>query len=138
MAGSIIIDNDIINQLSEMVEWVEQRPNTNQFFLHLIELLGATIAGVKPAAILTFSLCQDKTGNPEWEDSIACLSRHKQLQIRDIVSRKDTRQILFYHLSALEQTLSKTVHVKFLKGLCYPEQYSLEGYIHCLVESLWQ
>jgi hypothetical protein len=127
---------EINKQLDGMVEWLKQRPHPNDFILHLIGLLGATLAGVKPAEILTLAIYTDKTRKLVWEESYSCLSQHKELKLKDIRYIRDNKQILFYHLSALEMTLERPIHLRFLKGLGYPENYSLEGYLDHLRERL--
>lgn len=127
---------EINKQLGGMVKWLEQRPHPNNFILHLIKLLGPTLAGVKPAEILTLAICTDKTRKLAWEESYSCLSQHKELKLKDIRDIRDNKQILFYHLSALKMTLERPIHLRFLKGFGYPENYSLEGYLDHLRERL--
>lgn len=133
MAG-LSNSTEITEQLYGMVEWLEQRPHPNDLIFNLIELLGATLAGVKPAEILTLAVCTDKAGNSDWEEINSCLSRHKELKLKDIRFIRDNRQILFYHISALERTLERPVHLRFLREIGYPENYSLEGYLEHLRE----
>lgn len=130
MAG-LSTSADISDQLYGMVEWLEQRPYPNNFVLHLIELLGATLAGVKPAEILTLALGADKA--KDWEESYSCLSQHKELKLKQIRFIRNNKQIFFYHISALKKTLEQPMHLRFLREFGYPENYSLEGY----VDHLW-
>ncbi|MDD2234449.1 MAG: DUF3793 family protein [Desulfitobacteriaceae bacterium] len=131
MAG-LSYSTEISEQLFGMIEWLEQHPHPNDFVFHLIELLGATLAGVKPAEILTLTVYKDKAKNSDWEKTHSCLSRHKKLKLKDIRFIRDNRQILFYHISALERTLERPVNLRFLRKLGYPENYSLEGYLEHL------
>jgi hypothetical protein len=123
---------EITEQLFGMVEWLEQRPHPNDFVLHLIKLLGATLAGVKPAEILTLAVCTDKA--KDWEESYSCLSQHRELRLKDIRFIRNNKQILFYHISALERTLEQPMNIKYLRKFGYPENYSLEGYVDHLRE----
>jgi hypothetical protein len=133
MAG-LSNSTEIGEQLYGMIEWLEQRPHPNDFVFHLIELLGATLAGVKPAEILTLAVCMDKDKNSGWEEIYSCLSQHKELKLKNIRFIRDNRQILFYHISALERTLERPIHLRFLRELGYPENYTLEGYLEHLRE----
>ncbi|MHB8127211.1 MAG: hypothetical protein ACYDEJ_16585 [Desulfitobacteriaceae bacterium] len=109
MVSSSIEAKEITKQLGGIVKWLEQRPYPNNLILHLIELLGATLAGVKPAEILTLSVCTDKARNLDWQESYTCLSQHKEFKLKDIRLVRDTKQILFYreHSVSLEKKIKK-------------------------------
>ena len=45
-------------------------------------------------------------------------------------------QVLFYHSTSLENALCNKTNLRFLRGLGYPEQFSVESYVDFLVTRL--
>ncbi|UNC93083.1 DUF3793 family protein [Candidatus Contubernalis alkaliaceticus] len=106
----------------------------NDYLTCLLGRIGATLAGVKPAELINVSSGDDAFG--QWQHVKAAIKNFHDMDYIVIKVKKGRRQVLFYHGAALDQTLNSYSVQLFLKSLGYPENYTLEGYLDCLVEKL--
>lgn len=104
------------------------------FIRDLIDKIGATLVGAKPAELLNVSVDGPKKYN--WEQMKKLLKGHKEIKIVEIRDRSNKKQVLFYHRKSLDSTLRQKPNLKFLTGLDYPPHYSLEGYVDCLISKI--
>ncbi|PKM83683.1 MAG: DUF3793 domain-containing protein [Firmicutes bacterium HGW-Firmicutes-13] len=104
------------------------------FICCLFDKIGATLVGAKPAELLNVSVEGPKKYN--WEQCKKLLKEHKEIKIVEIRERRTKRQVLFYHRKSLDNTLKQKSNLKFLTGLNYPQNYSLEEYVDCLVTKI--
>lgn len=134
MENSLLEDKQLGDQLKGVVNMLYDKPSCNCYLLHLVDLVGATLVGVKPAELLNISLSKCGTKFSHWEECKVCLS--KKIQLREIKKQTGNVQIFFYHLTSLDAALRSKANLKFLQRFGYPEQYSVESYVDILVERL--
>jgi len=134
MENSLLEDVQICNQLKGVVNLLHNKPSCNCYLLHLVDLVGATLVGVKPAELLNISLTKGGTKFSHWEECKLCLSI--KIQLREIKKQNGSVQVFFYHSNSLDTALCNKANLKFLQRFGYPEQYSLEGYVDFLIERL--
>lgn len=128
-------DFETLEQINKIVYEFHTKSKCNGYSIQLLERIGATVLGVKPAELMNIPVTTD-TNHFHWKHCKGCLLQHKDLKVREI-DRNDKRiKVLFYHEQALQETLSIKVNANFLKSLGYPTTYSLEGYLDLLVERL--
>ncbi len=136
METSSLEDKEIVEQLKGIVDWFYEKPCCNGYLIHLVDLIGATMMGVKPAELLNIPLDEGGTKNSAWEEFRVCFLRDKNIKLREIKKQNERVQVLFYHSTSLDNALCNKVNLKFLRELGYPEQYSVEGYVDFLVKRL--
>lgn len=136
METLILEDKEIFEQLIGMLDWLHKKPCYDGYLLRLLDLIGATIVGVKPAELLSISINEGNAKNLALEELRFYFLLDKNIKLREIKKQNERVQILFYHYNALDNALSHKTNLKFLRGLGYPEQYSLEGYVDFLVARL--
>lgn len=136
METSILEDKEISEQLKGMVDWLHKKPCYDGYLMRLLDLIGATMVGVKPAELLNIPINEGGTKNLALEELRAYLLQDKDIKLREIKKQNGRVQVLFYHCNALDNALCNNTNLKFLRGLGYPEQYSLEGYVDFLVARL--
>jgi len=100
-------------------------------FQEVLIRVSPTILGVKPAEILNVKLGSlDKCRRCfQGFDDI------KFIEIRDF-PRISRRQLLFYHITCLEQVLTQKAIQKFLQQLGYPFSFNMELYLDILISKL--
>jgi len=84
MGVSIIEEEAIFNQLNKMMGWLGHRSSDNCYLIDLIGLIGAPIAGVKPAELLNIPTGNGKMKQSHWEECRLCLLQYNKLRIREI------------------------------------------------------
>lgn len=120
------------SEVREWIDWikrdVENFDSENIYFmLRLLESLGSTFMGEKPAKLLNIcSLQKNKSFN--WQIYKNYILKYGKINLREI-DIGNTKRAFFYHIDALDNTLGKTPNLRFLKSLGYPKKYSLAGYI---------
>ncbi|MBM7616010.1 DUF3793 family protein [Alkaliphilus hydrothermalis] len=110
--------------------------NTEHDFLSwYVELLGPVFLGAKPAEILSFP--QRKEKDLIITNSIKGLfTNSKQVQYKELDFGNDCIKMFFYNPNTLDETLKEARNLKFLKGIGYPEEYSLEVYLAQLINKI--
>lgn len=132
----IMEEKEICKHLNKIMGCVCNHTGDDCYLVHLIDLIGATIAGVKPAALLNIPIGGGRVKQSHWETYRACLLRHDKLKLREVNKQNGRKQVFFYHRVALGNALSERANLNFLRDRGYPERYSQEDYIACLVERL--
>ncbi|OEF96623.1 DUF3793 family protein [Desulfuribacillus alkaliarsenatis] len=122
-------------QLDRIVNAFQEQSYCTGYAIDLVERIGATIMGVKPAELLNVPLVKIDD-NFQWEQCKHCLLLHKELRYREITSNSKRMKVFFYHREQLDQTLRQKTSLKFLQSLGYPDDYSLEAYLDILVERI--
>jgi len=133
---SILEDKEIFEQLKGMVDWLNKKPSYDGYLIRLLDLIGATMVGVKPAELLNIRNNEDGSKNLALEELKVYFLSDKNIKLREIKKQNGKVQVLFYHYSALSKTLCNKATLKFLQGLGYPEQYSVEDYVDFLIARL--
>ena len=136
MKTSILEDKEIFEQLKGIVDWLYKKPCCDGYLIRLVDLIGATMVGVKPAELLSIPINEGGTKNSAWEEFRVYFLRDKNIKLREIKHQNGRVQVLFYHSTSLDNALCNSAILKFLRGLGYPEQYSVEGYVDFLVKRL--
>lgn len=103
--------------------------------LHLVDLLGATLMGVKPAKLLNIDHWQ-KNNNFDWGFCKYCILENKKINLVEITEGKKIKKVFFYHIKTLDNILRNSSNLEFLKKLGYPQIYSLENYVNFIAHKL--
>lgn len=56
METSILEDSKIVQQLKGMCDWLHNKPCPDGYLIRLLDLIGATVVGVKPAELLNIPI----------------------------------------------------------------------------------
>lgn len=136
METTILENKGRFDELKGIVDWLYKKPCCKGYLIHLVDLIGATMVGVKPAELLNIPLNKGGTKNSDWEEFRVCFLRDNNIKLREIKKQNERVQVLFYHTTALNNALCNNANLKFLRSLGYPEQYSVEGYVDFLVNRL--
>lgn len=134
--NSLLEDKQLFEQLKGVVDSLCNKPSGNCYLLHLVDLIGATMVGVKPAELLNIPLTKVGTTNSHWEECKVCLLLNKSIKLREIRKQNGSAQVFFYHSTSLNTALCSKANSRFLQELGYPKQYSVEGYVDFLVKRL--
>ena len=134
MEFSIRQEKDLFRQLKRMMQ--SARIGENHYFMCLIDLIGATIAGIKPAELLNIPTANGRIRQWCWEECKLCLLRYSRLRIREINKPNGRKQVFIYHYLSLSDVLSDEANLGFLKEAGYPQQHSVETYVDLLVKRL--
>ncbi len=106
--------------------------NNDDFLKWYVELLGPVLLGVKPAEILSFPL--DNPRNIEVFNRVTGLFQQStQIQYKNIESHRRCCKVFFFNDKALLQTLAEGYNHRFLIGMGYPKELTLDGYIEFLL-----
>ncbi|HBW38800.1 MAG TPA: hypothetical protein DEF89_27550 [Desulfosporosinus sp.] len=84
----------------------------------------------------TTPISEGERKNLALEELKIYFSRDKNIKLREIKKQNGRVQVLFYHFTSLENALCSKTKLRFLRGLGYPEQFSVEGYVDFLVTRL--
>lgn len=136
METSILEDKEIVEQLKGMCDWLHRKPCYDGYLIRLLDLIGATMVGVKPAELLNIPINEGGTKNLALEELRVYFLRDRNIKLKEIKKQNGRVQVLFYHSTSLDNTLCNKANLRFLRGLGYPEQYSVEGYVDFLVTRL--
>ncbi|MDO0823135.1 DUF3793 family protein [Desulfosporosinus nitroreducens] len=136
METSILEDQEVFEQLKGMSDWLNKKPCYDGYLIRLLDLIGSTMVGVKPAELLNIPINEGGTKNLALEELRVYFLRDKNIKFREIKKQKGRVQVLFYHSTSLDNALCSKASLRFLRGLGYPEQYSVEGYVDFLVTRL--
>ncbi|MDQ7092325.1 DUF3793 family protein [Desulfosporosinus sp. PR] len=136
--NSILEEKQVFKQLEGILNLLDRKPYYNNYLIRLLDLIGATILGVKPAELLNIPVNEGETKNSPWEECRAFLGLEKSIEFREIKTKNERIQVLFYHCASLDKTLRSKANLKFLRQIGYPEPYSLEVYVDFLVKRLNQ
>ncbi|TGE38239.1 DUF3793 family protein [Desulfosporosinus fructosivorans] len=131
-----ILEDQIVEQLKGMCDWLQKKTCYDDYLIRLLDLIGATMVGVKPAELLNIPVNEGGTKNLALEELRVYFLRDKNIKLREIKTQNGRVQVLFYHSTSLDNALCNKVNLKFLRGLGYPQQYSVEGYVNYLVTRL--
>lgn len=136
MGTSILEDKEIGEQLKGMCDWLHKQPCYDSYLIRLLDLIGATMVGVKPAELLNIPVNKGGTKNLALEELRVYFLRDKNIKLREIKIQNGRVQVFFYHSNSLDNALCNKVNLRFLRGLGYPQQYSVEGYVNYLITRL--
>lgn len=123
-------------ELFFLVLQILSKSELNPCLIYVTERIGATLAGAKPAELLTFPLNKGQIRRADWERSRVAFLSQNLLGLREIRKANGTEQVFFYHGDALDQALTHQPHLNFLQGLGYPPVYQREDYIDLLMARL--
>jgi len=99
----------------------------NSFLSYLLDKIGATLMGVKPAELLNISIKGSR--KEQWEKSKKLLAMYKNIEILELREQGYRKLVLFYHYQALDKTLRQKPNLKFLISLGYPSNYKIDDYL---------
>ncbi|MGV8146942.1 MAG: DUF3793 family protein [Alkaliphilus sp.] len=122
-------------QVRGVAHYIDNCGVSSENLLFLVDRIGATIAGVKPAELLNLP-SKYNCNNLSWEKCQECILKNSNIKIRVIDKHKGRRHVFYYHEEALKNILSQTEVLLMLKGLDYPEEFSLQGYLDHLVRKM--
>ncbi|MCK4258625.1 MAG: DUF3793 family protein [Halanaerobiales bacterium] len=135
MENIIMQNSKIFTEINGIIDWLDTHSFCNQYLFRLIDLIGATLVGVKPAELINIPINKHGVKSSDWEECRFCLLRHKEIKVKKI-NKENRKQVLIYHSASLDQTLSKPINLKILRRVGYPSKYSLEGYVNNLLRRL--
>ncbi|MHB1407046.1 MAG: DUF3793 family protein [Desulfitobacteriaceae bacterium] len=136
MPNSLSHNQNYGEELYLLVQQILGKPNGNSCLVYVTERIGATLAGAKPAEILTFPLNKGQIRSADWERSRASFLAQRLLGLREIRKANGTEQVFFYHGDALDEALTHQPHLNFLQGQGYPLHYKREDYLDLLIAKL--
>lgn len=111
------------------------RDGSNEdFYRWYIELLGPVILGVKPAEILSFP----EGYNNNTEALKKFFEENTPLRFEEYTYCSKCTKLFIYHPKALENTLLDIKNLKFLKGMGYPEVFSIGVYVDHILNLMRQ
>lgn len=132
----IMDEKEICKQLNKIMGRFCNHTADDCYLVYLVGVIGATLAGVKPAELLNIPIGGARVNQADWEEFRGCLLQYKKLKLREINKQNGRKQVFFYHQISLDNVLSEEANLKFLRGRGYPERYSIEDYVAFLVERL--
>ncbi|GAA0101028.1 DUF3793 family protein [Paraclostridium bifermentans] len=101
----------------------------------ILELLGPVILGSKPSEILNISL-NDNNKEYKIKEIESFFKNCSRLKYEIVYKDNGEIKILFINKDALSETLKNKKCVNFLKFIGYPNYYTLDNYINCLLDKL--
>lgn len=102
----------------------------------MIELIGATIVGVKPAELINLSRLDSYCSRNCLKKYKDCLLCNKNIKIKPFVNNKGKEQIFIYHTQCIGKYLNNKYVIKILKDLGYPEVFNVDTYVDHLLGRL--
>lgn len=116
--------------VTEMIRRFTQADTLNKETARLLESIGATLMGVKPASLINVhsdqcvKLCKTHfvCGGP-----VACVI---------VKATQEKTQLFFYHQGCLQAVLADGVNRLFLMRLGYPEQGTADQYVRILIQRM--
>ena len=121
----------INNYLRALVCWAKDKPPRSNYHI-IIEHLGPTILGIKPAELLNVSLYDQMI----WEEFKTLFFQLEHLGLREIRQLNGRQQVIFYHRVTLDTVLREKHNQEFLKAFDYPETYSLDSYLYHVLRKI--
>lgn len=107
----------------------------NDFIYYLLNLIGATLVGVKPAEILTLPIYEKEEYN-HWQrckENFIFLPQINYIETRIINNRQ---QVFFYHQESLDIFLDNQEVLEFLQQIGYPEEFDRLKFLEVLTDRL--
>ncbi len=138
MGKLILEDKEIVQQLKGMCDWLHKNPCYDRYLIRLLDLIGATMVGVKPAELLNLPINEGETKNLALEELRVFFLQDENTKLREIKIQNGRIQVLFYHSTSLDKALCNSANLRFLRSLGYPEQYSVETYVDFLISRLYK
>ena len=125
---------EVVNNIKNWI--IENRGCCNDYLFRMIELIGATIVGVKPAELINLSridsVCKEKCIR-NYKECILCNDNIRMIYFKN---KHDKEQIFVYNIEALDVYLKNKTAQKILKDIGYPEEYSTTKYVNHLIKKL--
>jgi hypothetical protein len=135
----MIVDNkhrELDENIKNIKEWLYNRPCCTEYLIRMIDLIGATIVGVKPAELVNLARlhkpCREKCIK-EYKDCLLC---HSEIRMRCFTNKDGKEQLFIYNYRSLDKYLNKKLALKILRNLGYPRDYSIESYVDYLIDRL--
>jgi hypothetical protein len=128
-------DNQLEEQVTYFAQYIKCCKDNSENLLFLIDRIGATIAGVKPAELLNLPR-EYNCSSISWENCKDCILRNSNIKLKVIDKYKGRRHVLFYHEESLNHVLEQEETIDLLIELGYPVNYTLEEYLDYLIARL--
>lgn len=115
---------------------INNRACCNKYLIRMIELIGATIVGVKPAELISLSRFDSHCSSICINKYQDCLMCNDDIKMKFLVNNRRKEQVFIYHTKCMDSYLNNKYVLKILKDLGYPKEYSIEKYVDYLIERL--
>jgi hypothetical protein len=109
--------------------------SSDDYIKWLVQLLGPVLLGVKPAEILSFPQT-NQDGINKMEIVKQVFHYCSKIGYKEVTLSNRCTKLLFYHKDSLNQTLSDSRNLKFLRQLGYSKQYDMEDYLKLLLDKM--
>lgn len=110
------------------------KSDNTEFLGWFVQLIAPVLTGAKPAEILSFP--NDEKHNARLEGIKACIKLSNKLSFEEFSYCAKCTKLFIYNLNAVDETLRDKRNIRFLKGLGYSEEYSLDVYISTLMKKM--
>ncbi|KXS43542.1 MULTISPECIES: DUF3793 family protein [unclassified Candidatus Frackibacter] len=101
----------------------------------LLKSIGATLMGVKPSELRSVRI-YDQDEHKYWRKCKEILKEHSKIEIIEIGNADKRQKVFVYHISALDEQISKKKNLDFLRYLGYPKEYDLSKYVEYLLNEI--
>lgn len=128
-------NNRLEEQVAYFANYIQCCKGNSANLLFIIDRIGATIAGVKPAELLNLP-SKYNCNKISWESCKKCILKSSNIKLRVIDKYKGRRHVLFYQEQSLNNVLKQAETIKLLVELGYPRNYTLEVYLDYLTDRL--
>lgn len=128
-------DNRLEKQVVNFANYIGNCKDNSENLVLLIDRIGATIAGVKPAELLNLP-SNNNCNNISWENCKDCILKNSNVKMQVVDRCKGRRHVLFYHEQELKKVIDQSEVAEFLSELGYPVKCSFEDYLEHLMVRL--
>jgi len=84
METSILEDKELYEQLNGICDWLHKNLYYDGYLIRLLDFIGATMVGVKPAELLKIPISEGERKNLALEELKIYFSRDKNIKLREI------------------------------------------------------
>ncbi|MFT9494062.1 DUF3793 family protein [Anaerosolibacter sp.] len=109
--------------------------SSDDFIKWLVQLLGPVLLGVKPAEILSFPK-NNQEGLNKMEIIKQVFQYCSKVGYKEVTISNRCTKLFFYHKASLNQALSDSRNLKFLRQLGYANNYDMEDYLNLLLNKV--
>ncbi len=128
-------ENWLEKQVMNFANYIKNCKGNSENLVSLIDRIGATIAGVKPAELLNFP-SNNNCSNISWENCKDCILKNSNVKMRVVNRHKKRIHVFFYHEQELKKVINQPEVVEFLRELGYPIKCSFEDCLEYLMIKL--
>lgn len=109
--------------------------NEDDFLAWLVEVLGPVLIGSKPAELISLPKYDSKLQN-KVEKIEKYIGNCHRISYKIIKYKNTSIKVLFYNPTSLDNHLSESRNIKFLKSVGYPNEYNLQEYLKFIIEKI--